>query len=235
MRLVDYLDKGASLGPDAPVPHHGRADPARYARGAGDLAAWWPTPWGDAGSRRGSRWRSSRPTTRRRSPACSGSRAPARCGARSTRATRRPRTASCSTSSTAPPCCSRRRSRRWSRRSRDDLPKLTLLVCLDGEMPGALTLESVPRRTGAELTRPTRPNPVAESGVADLAMIVGHRRHHRPAQGRDADRPQPRDDDGADADGVPVRAAGRRTSRSRPSPTPPACCASRSWRWAARS
>ena len=32
-----------------------------------------------------------------------------------------------------------------------------------------------------------------------------HGRDDRPAQGRDADRPQPRDDDRADADGLPVR------------------------------
>ena len=40
-------------------------------------------------------------------------------------------------------------------------------------------------------------------------------RHDRAAQGRDADRAQPRDDDRADADGLPVQRAARRISRSR--------------------
>ncbi len=55
------------------------------------------------------------------------------------------------------------------------LPKLTLLVCLDGEAAGALTWSDFldrpagPRPPGGS----TGPNPVLESGVADLAMIVG--------------------------------------------------------------
>ena len=41
-------------------------------------------------------------------------------------------------------------------------------------------------------------------------------RHDRAAQGRDAHRPQHRDDDRAHADGLPVRATGRSTSRMAP-------------------
>src|SRR5215210_5307034 len=53
-----------------------------------------------------------------------------------------------------------------------DLPKLTLLVCLDGEVDGALAWDAF---LGSRQPRPANaaPNPVAESGVADLAMIVG--------------------------------------------------------------
>ncbi len=54
----------------------------------------------------------------------------------------------------------------------DDLPKVTLLVCLDGDVEGALSWEAFLDASVAPIE--TRgPNPVAESGVADLAMIVG--------------------------------------------------------------
>jgi acyl-CoA synthetase (AMP-forming)/AMP-acid ligase II len=52
------------------------------------------------------------------------------------------------------------------------LRKLTLLVCLDGDADGALTWDAF--LDGPGRSDPTdSPNPVAESGVADLAMIVG--------------------------------------------------------------
>ena len=62
-----------------------------------------------------------------------------------------------------------------------DLPKLGLLVCLDGDVPGALTWEQFldptaepgPPGGSAVSPNPALPNPMAESGVADLAMIVG--------------------------------------------------------------
>jgi len=58
-----------------------------------------------------------------------------------------------------------------------DLPKLAVLVCLDGPddtVEGALTWEQFldPDAT-VDLVPVDAPNPVAESGVADLAMIVG--------------------------------------------------------------
>ena len=100
VRLVDYLDKGASVGSRRALPDH-RRHQLVVRRGA---RAQLPHR-GGAGARRGdaraTRSRSCRPTTRSRSPASSGSAGPAPCGARSTRATRRRRTASCSTSSTA--------------------------------------------------------------------------------------------------------------------------------------
>jgi acyl-CoA synthetase (AMP-forming)/AMP-acid ligase II len=65
-----------------------------------------------------------------------------------------------------------------------DLPKVTLLVCLDGEVEGALTWQEFlgsrrarpelgPDHMPVELDETTTPNPVEISGVADLAMIVG--------------------------------------------------------------
>ena len=65
-------------------------------------------------------------------------------------------------------------------RIRPDLPKLTTLVCLDGEPDGAIALRPVEQARAAEPWQAEPPD--------DIAMIVGHRRHHRPAQGRDAHR-----------------------------------------------
>ena len=100
MRLVDYLDKGASLGPQAPCLTTDGAS-LSYAEVQALVAPHRGCADGVAASGRAPRSRSCRPTTRSRSPASSGSPAPAPCGARSTRATRRPRTASCWISSTA--------------------------------------------------------------------------------------------------------------------------------------
>ncbi len=55
-----------------------------------------------------------------------------------------------------------------------DLPKLAILVCLDGVVEGALTWEQfLDAEAAIDRVPPDAPNPVAESGVADLAMIVG--------------------------------------------------------------
>jgi fatty-acyl-CoA synthase len=99
MRLVDYLDKGASLGPDRPCLTTDGSS-LSYAevvdlshRMAAALVARGVTPGGKVAILSGN------------DPIAFSclfglSRA-ARCGARSTRAMRRPRTASCSTSSIA--------------------------------------------------------------------------------------------------------------------------------------
>ena len=100
-------------------------------------------------------------------------------------------------------------------RSAATCPKLTTLVCLDGRRSTApCRWEEFLGRRHAEYRRSTR----AGRRPGDDRR---HRRHHRPTQGRDADRHQPGDDDGDDADGLPVRRAGRSTSRWRRSPTPP--------------
>ncbi len=100
VRLIDYLDKGASLGAGGALPDHGRAH-AELRRRAAAVLAGRPGagPVRHQAGRQGGD--AVRATTRSRSPASSASPGPARSGARSTRATRRPRTASCSTSSTA--------------------------------------------------------------------------------------------------------------------------------------
>ena len=100
VRLSDYLDKGASLDPDAPcLTTDGQT--STYAE-VQELSFRISAALAGQGVRPGRHGRDPvRQTTRRRSPASSGSAAPARSGARSTRATRRPRTASCSTCSAA--------------------------------------------------------------------------------------------------------------------------------------
>ena len=234
MRIVDYLDKGASLDPEAPcLTTDGesmsyaavRALSHRRRRRAGR----------QRGASRATRSRSCRPTTRWRSPASSGSAGPARSGARSTRATRRPRTASCSTCSTARWWCSRRRSSPWSSGSATTCPKVHTWVCLDDAPPTAPGRGLGARWAGrtswpAERRIPGRP---PRRGRPGHDRRDG--RDHRTAQGRDAHRHQPRDDDGADPDGLPVPRGGRSTSPSPRSPTPRACCASRSCAAAARS
>ena len=53
------------------------------------------------------------------------------------------------------------------------LPKLSLLVCLDGDADGALPWQQFLHGVPDDPVGTRAPNPVAESGVADLAMIVG--------------------------------------------------------------
>jgi non-ribosomal peptide synthetase component E (peptide arylation enzyme) len=96
--LTDYLDKGASLGRDAPCLVEGDRS-LSYGdvqdlshRVAGALARDGIEPGAKVGILR---------TTPSRSRACSASPAAARCGARSTRATSWPKPARCSSSSTA--------------------------------------------------------------------------------------------------------------------------------------
>ena len=142
--LIDYLDKGASLGADAPCltmdgrdPSYGEVQAAEPPRRARRCAL------GRCARRQGRdpvRQRPGRVRLRVRHLA-----APARSGARSTRATRRPRTARCSSCSTAGCCCSSRRSRRWSRRIRAELPRLHAVVCLDAES----SVRALVRRAGS--------------------------------------------------------------------------------------
>ncbi len=80
---------------------------------------------------------------------------------------------------------------------RPDLPKLTTLVCLDAELPFAPSFDGWMAGLADDA--------IEREPVDDLAMIVGHRRDHRQAKGRHADRPQPRDDDGDDADELSVQ------------------------------
>ena len=157
----------------SPLPDHGRPSPV-VRRGAGRsrcrVAAALVAP-----RRRGraTRWRSSRPTTRSRSPASSGSAAPAPSGARSTRATRRPRTASCSTSSTARCWSTRPRSPPLVDQIRGDLPQLH-----DGGLPRRPPLDArgdaVLGESGPVATRiDGGPRTADEPAVDDVAMIVG--------------------------------------------------------------
>ncbi len=89
--------------------------------------------------------------------------------------------------------------------------------------------------TAAALRASRSTNGWRDAGDAPFDVPVGrrrrddrrHRRHHRPAQGRDAVGPQPRGDDGADADGLSLRGPARSISRLRRSPMRRACCACR--------
>ncbi len=156
---------------------------------------------------RATRWRSCRRTTRWPSPACSASAGPAAVwcpiNPRNEAAENRELlelfdcTVLLFQASFAPLVA----------QIRDDLPRLTTLVCLDGEVEerwggGSLGRSRRVRYGHRRTGRTARRRVVA---VDDVAMIVGHRRHHRPPQGGDAHRPQPRGDDGADPDRVPVR------------------------------
>ena len=87
-----------------------------------------------------------------------------------------------------------------------DLPKLAILVCLDGPTTrrGSAHLGAVPRR-GATSTGPAgRAQPRRRERSRRPGDDRRHRRHDRAAQGRDAHQRQPRDDDGADPDGLPL-------------------------------
>ena len=97
MRLTDYLDKGASLGPEAPC-----LTTAGHTLSYGEvqqLAGQIAAALGRSGVAPGDKvaiLSANDPVAF----SCA-SPGPGRSGARSTRATRRPRTATCSTSSTA--------------------------------------------------------------------------------------------------------------------------------------
>ena len=104
------------------------------------------------------------------------------------------------------------------------LPKLRTVVCLDGSRPGSPSLQEW--LDGASRRPPGRPD-ARVAGIAcgrldalpERTRRPGddrrHRRHHRPTQGRDADRPEPGDDDGVDPDGLSVsRTAGVSRARS---------------------
>ena len=199
VRLIDYLDKGASLGPARPC-----LTMAGAARSYGEVQRLSSAGRPGAGPVRASgpatRWRSCPPTTRSRSPACSASPGPARCGARSTRATRRRRTATCWTSSTArclifqaafAPLVAQIRAGP-ARADHAGLPRPATRACR-GPSPFEDWLDGLPAEPWQ-----------AEPGGRHRDDR-GDRRHHRPAQGRAADRAQHRDDDGPHADELPVR------------------------------
>ena len=197
MRLVDYLDKGASLGPGAPcltidgrTSTYGEVRRAQRAhrRGVGARAAFG----------RATRWRSSRPTTRSRSPACSGSAGPAPCGARSTRATRRPRTGSCSTCSTARALIFQASFAPLVERSATSCRACTRWYASTATSPGRwVGTSSWPwRRRG----RSGRPGRRPRDDRRD-------RRDDGASQGRGPHRSQPRGDDRDHADELPVPGA----------------------------
>ena len=62
------------------------------------------------------------------------------------------------------------------------LPKLTLLVCLDGEADGALSWTDFLDGPGRSSSVIHGPNPVAESGVCRPGDDRRHRRHDRHAR-----------------------------------------------------
>ncbi len=91
---------------------------------------------------------------------------------------------------------------------RGELPKLTTIVSLDGEpLEGALSWEDF---LGVGRRRPDRR--ACRGRPRDDRR---HRRHHRAAQGRDAHRDQPGDDDRHHPDELSVLGDGRSTSHSR--------------------
>ncbi len=78
-----------------------------------------------------------------------------------------------------------------------DLPKLEVLVCLNAEQPFAPSLD--------EWLAGVAEVPFAATPVSDLCDAARNRRHDGAPQGSDADQPQPRGDDRADPDGLSVR------------------------------
>ena len=116
MRLIDYLDKGASLGPDKPCLTMDGRDLSygevqrlshRFARSSSAQPASLPAI----------RSPSCPATIRSPSLACSASLARLPFGVRSIRATKRPRTSSSSTDSIAACCSFSPPSLRWSTKS----------------------------------------------------------------------------------------------------------------------
>ncbi len=79
---------------------------------------------------------------------------------------------------------------------RGDLPAIHTLVCLDDDLDWALSWDDF---LGAD--EPADGAPARRRRRHDRR----HRRHDRAAQGRHAHPHQPRDDDGAHPDGLPVR------------------------------
>ena len=216
MRLVDYLDKGASLGPGRPLPDHRRRVAGATARcrrcRTGSRAALVPP--GVRAGRQGRDPVGQRPGRVR--AACSAS----------------PRAG-------AVWCPINPRNEAAENRELLDLFDCTALIfqaafaplvaAIRDDLPAAHHA-GLPRRRG----RRRRARRWAEflgaaRGDGPSTVRAGrrrghdrrHRRHDRPAQGRDADRPQPRDDDGAHPDELPVRGPARSTSRWRRSPTRP--------------
>ena len=198
MRLIDYLDKGASLGPDAPcltMDGPGLSATARCSASAYRVARGL--------ARRRRRRRAIR------SPCCpatirSPSLASSACRARAAvwcpinprneaaenqlhpRRVRLP-----------PAAVSQPTSHRWSSKIRPSLPKLASVVCLDG-------------RDALRARRSTNGSPASDEALQSRADrrsrdAARHRRNHRQAQGRHAAGAQPRSDDRDDADGLSLR------------------------------
>ena len=198
MRLVDYLDKGASLGPGRALPDHRRRRPARTPRSRTHQ------PPGRRGARRAG---ASRPGDK---VAILSANDPiaftcvfgiSRAGAVWCPINPRNEAAEnrelldlfdCSALIFQP------RSRPWSTQIRDDLPQVH-----DAGLPRrrprlGLVLGRVPRA-------PTSPSPTPPEPVDDVAMIVGTGGTTGRPKGVMLTEPQPRDDDRAHADGLPVR------------------------------
>ena len=114
MRLIDYLDKGATLGAAAPCLTMGEKD---MSYGDVQRLTWRVArALARSGVKPGDKVAICRAMTRSHSPASSASRASAPSGVRSTREMRRPRTASSSMPSTARASSSTALTRRsWSR------------------------------------------------------------------------------------------------------------------------
>ena len=115
---------------------------------------------------------------------------------------------------------------------RDQLPGVHTWVCLDAaDDRDRLTWQDfLDRGTSARGARSPRTPRCRRTSNARR-----HRGHHRSAQGRDAHADQPRDDDGADPDGLPVRRPAGLPRARAADPRGRACCASRCCRSAARS
>ena len=236
MRLVDYLDKGASLGPEAPCLTTDGAHPD-LRRGAGHLAQGRRRP---GAMRSRARAVGGDPVGQRpdvvhvRLRDLAGRRRvvpdqPAQRGGREPRAARPLRLHRPAVPGVVR--AARRGHRAGPAQARD--PRLPRRRRSTERSRGSSSSTRTPPSTGCR--RADAAQPRGRERGRRPRDDRRHRRHHRSPQGRDADQRQPRDDDGADADGLPVPTAGRRTSPSRRSPTPPACCASRCSRWAARS
>ena len=214
MRLVDYLDKGASLAPAAPCLTTDGA-PASYAEvvDASHRIAAALRRRGLARRRQGGdhlRQRPARVHLRVRDQPGGRRVVPDQPTQRGRREPRAPRPLRLRGRAS-----SRRRSRRWSRRSaaisRACTPgsgSTTTSTPADPPILGwSDFLDVGPARVPPRRRRHPRPTTPGHARR--------HRRHDRSSEGRDAQPRQPRDDDRADPDGLPLRRARRSTSRSR--------------------
>ena len=165
MRLIDYLDKGAALGAGAPCLTIGERDLSYPTCSASPGAS--PARLSATASSRATRWRCSRATIRSPLPASSASRAPARvwCPINPRNEAAENRfildAFDCARSDLSQRLRAARRAR-----CAPDLPKLSLLVCLDKPTPFAPSLDRLARRRRATSRSRSR-------RVDDIAMIAG--------------------------------------------------------------